>query len=591
MSVSEKVAELSEYLTPDDTSAWIVNKWTDFEHQRQKAKDAWQEVQEYLFATDTTDTTNSSLPWKNSTTLPKLTQIRDNLHSNYRSSLFPNDRWMKWEGHSLEDASKQKAKAITAYMDNKLREGGFFEEIDKCLLDYIDYGNAFATIAFEDRYKETETEKVRSFTGPVVVRIDPNDIVFNPLATDFSKTYKIIRSIKTVGELKKLAMSYPDHAFWTEALERREKIKHHMNGVNWEDSELDNLYTVDGFCNLQQYYQSDYIEVLEFFGDYHDMVTGELKVNQMITVVDRNFIARQVDSPTYDGQIPIYHTGWRKRPRNLWAMGPLENLVGMQYRIDHLENLKADAMDLAVHPPLAIAGDVEPFTWAPGAVVQIDGDGGSVTEISKNLQGVISATNEIERLEAKMELYAGAPREAAGVRTPGEKTAFEVQSLENAAGRIFQMKITNFEIEFIEKILNGMLEVAHRNFADLENISLIDSDLGVRSFQQITKEDITAKGVLRPIGARYFSQKAQELQNLVGVFNTPLGQMIMPHTSAKALTQYIEDVMDIRAYSIFRPNVAIEEQMETQSLMNQAQEDLDVQAQVSQDFPEELVGT
>jgi hypothetical protein len=27
-------------------------------------------------------------------------------------------------------------------------------------------------------------------------------------------------------------------------------------------------------------------------------------------------------------------------------MGPLDNLVGLQYRIDHLENAKADALDL-----------------------------------------------------------------------------------------------------------------------------------------------------------------------------------------------------------------------------------------------------
>jgi hypothetical protein len=40
-------------------------------------------------------------------------------------------------------------------------------------------------------------------------------------------------------------------------------------------------------------------------------------------------------------------------------MGPLDNLVGMQYRIDHLENLKADVFDLIAFPPLKIKGYVE----------------------------------------------------------------------------------------------------------------------------------------------------------------------------------------------------------------------------------------
>ena len=76
--------------------------------------------------------------------------------------------------------------------------------------------------------------------------------------------------------------------------------------------------------------------------------------------------------PSWSGHAPIYHVGWRTRPDNLWAMGPLENLVGMQYRIDHLENLKADAMDLAVLPPLVIKGEVEQFKYAPGAEIHID---------------------------------------------------------------------------------------------------------------------------------------------------------------------------------------------------------------------------
>lgn len=136
-------------------------------------------------------------------------------------------------------------------------------------------------------------------------------------------------------------------------------------------------------------------------------------------------------------------------------MGPLDNLVGMQYRIDHLENVKADAMDLAVMPPLVISGEVEQFAWGPNAEIHID-ENGSVTELARNVQWVIQADNAIDRLEMRMEQYAGAPREAMGIRTAGEKTAFEVQQLNNAAGRIFQEKTTTFEIELLEKVLNAM---------------------------------------------------------------------------------------------------------------------------------------
>src|SRR5690606_29999472 len=136
--------------------------------------------------------------------------------------------------------------------------------------------------------------------------------------------------------------------------------------------------------------------------------------------------------------------------------------------------------------------------------------------------------SQIQMLEQRMEMYAGAPREAMGIRTAGEKTAFEVQQLQNAAGRIFQEKVTHFEQELLEKCLNGMLEVSRRNLDTIDVIRVIDDDIGITEFMEITKEDITASGVIRPIGARHFAAQAQLLQNLTGVYNTPIGQMIAP---------------------------------------------------------------
>ena len=361
---------------------------------------------------------------------------------------------------------------------------------------------------------------------------------------------------------------------------REEKLKK-LAGYTKDDFNKTDMYSVDGFGSLQDYFMSNYVEVMEFYGDYYDSENSVLHENRMITIVDRCTMVRDVEIPTYDSIAPIYHVGWRMRPDNEWAMGPLDNLVGMQYRIDHLENAKADAYDLLIHPPLKIIGEVESFAWGPGAEIHLD-EGGDVQELVKGLQNVLASDGQIELLESRMELYAGAPREAAGVRSPGEKTAFEVQALENAAGRIFQVKIVQFETELLEPLLNGMLEQAHRNFSATETIRDSDNDLGVASFIDITKEDISAKGILRPVGARHFAQKAQELQNINGIFQNPtIAQMIAPHTSAINLTKYLNDAMDIRGYEIFRPNVGIEEQKETQSLSNQAQEDLDVQAQVA----------
>ena len=502
--MSTKVAELVAIFSQDETAEWVGNLWDRFNSQRREKIEEWKELRDYVFATDTSTTTNASLPWKNSTTLPKLCQIRDNLHSNYRSALFPNDDWLSWEAYNREGAAVEKSKAIRAYMFNKLKESKFQAEVSKMLYDYIDYGNAFATPSFEARYKTlADGTEVPSYIGPRAHRLSPLDIVFNPLAESFEQSFKIIRSIKTIGELKKMAQDNPEMAFWADVAARREELKHKLGGYSSEDFDKAVGYSADGFGNMYEYFMSDYVEVLEFYGDYHTP-DGQLLCDKVLTVVDRNMTAREDDIPSWLGRAPIYHVGWRSRPDNLWSMGPLDNLVGMQYRIDHLENLKADAMDLLVHPPLKVIGEVEEFMWGPGAEIQID-ENGDVQELGKNLNGVIAADSAIQFLEDRMELYAGAPREAMGIRTPGEKTAFEVQQLNNAAGRIFQEKINTFETELLEPLLNAMLETSARNLDTTDVIRVLDDDLGVQSFLSVTKADITANGVIRPVGARMTS--------------------------------------------------------------------------------------
>src|SRR5574343_614137 len=99
--MARKALEVTNAFGRDNLAKFIANTWTNYNTQRNTQISLWKELRNYVFATDTTTTTNKSLPWKNSTTLTKLCQIRDNLHSNYISALFPNDDWLKWEAYTL----------------------------------------------------------------------------------------------------------------------------------------------------------------------------------------------------------------------------------------------------------------------------------------------------------------------------------------------------------------------------------------------------------------------------------------------------------------------------------------------------------
>lgn len=579
--MARKPLEISKAIGRDAEAKYIAMTWFNYNSQRFAKIEEWKELRNFIFATDTTKTSNKKLPWKNSTTLPKLCQIRDNLHSNYVSALFPNDNWLKWEAYSLKDAAKNKASAIEAYMANKTRTSHFRSEMSKCLYDYIDTGNAFCMPVYEASYVENELgEKVPDYIGPRAYRISPYDIVFNPLAASFKDSFKIIRSFKTLGELKIMADSQPDNAWLHNALKQRSNLFKNMNGFVSDSFDKQEGFLVDGYGNYFEYLQSGYVEVLSFYGDIHNQETGEIETGVIIDVIDRAWVISKRKYPSWLGHAPIYHVGWRTRPDNLWAMGPLDNLVGMQYRLDHLENAKADAFDLGIAPPLVIAGEVEQFNYEPFGEIHID-ENGSVTELGKNLQFIIQADNQINMLTMMMEQFAGAPSEAMGIRTPGEKTAFEVGQLQNAAGRIFQEKINHFEMELLEPTLNGMLECSRRNMDNRDVVQVIDDDLGVTSFMEITKEDITASGVIRPVGARHFAAQAQLMQNITQLFNTQVMQFVAPHTSGKNLAALIENVLQLEKFQLFQPNVAIFEQQETAQLANQAQEDVQMTAAVN----------
>ena len=572
-----EVAEIEQAIGQENLAKVLAGLYNQWWIQRNDKEEEWRELRNYIFATDTTTTSNSTLPWKNKTTLPKLTQIRDNLHANYMDALFPNDNWMKWEGASREDSTINKRKAIEAYMKTKLKESQFREEVSLLLYDYIDYGNAFGSVTYvnEQHIDPVTEEVITTYNGPKLKRISPFDIVFNPVASSFAKSPKFTRYVKSVGELQRDIDERPDLQYDKSAFNKALEIRNSISMFRVEDVNKAGGFIADGFGTLQEYYQSGMVEILEFEGDFYDKDDDVLHKNRIITIIDRNYVLRNIANPSYIGQDTKAHVAWRKRPDNLYGMGPLDNLVGMQYRLDHLENAKADAMDLTIHPPMVIKGEVDPFEWGPETTIHLQEDG-AIDMLPPN-PAAFQVNNELQGLMNTMEQMAGAPKEAMGIRTPGEKTAFEVQSLQNAAGRIFQNKVNQFEVEMLEPILNTMLETAKRNLELPELAKVYDDDFGVQDFLSVTKEDLTSRGKIRPIGARHYAARAQLLQNMLGVFNSPIGQMISPHVSPKLVAKMIEEYMGFDQYGFMQDNAALFEAAEQEKIKMQIQQDLQAQ--------------
>ena len=569
----------------DSLANKIADMWVKWDTNRSVWKSDQQELRNYLFATDTRKTSNSKLPWKNSTVTPKLTQIRDNLHANYMAALFPSETWFFWEATDKSEELTKKRYAITNYMKQKLKASNFQLLVSQLVYDYIDFGNVVVTYDYiRDVISDATGNVVSRYIGPKAYRINPTDIVFNPLAETFDKTPVVRRMLKSLGDLMTDIETKPALNYSKEVLNKALQFRQNYRDDPEFKKELN--MAIDGFGSADEYLESDMVELLEFWGDIYDPEKKLLLRNQLITVIDRKWILRKQPNPMWTGSKPMFHCGWRLRTDNLWAQGPLDQLVGMQYRIDHLENLKADVFDLIAYPVMVVGGNtVEEFEYEPGATVFV-GDEGSLTFLRPDATA-LQADMQINELMNRMEELAGAPKQAMGIRTPGEKTKYEVQSLENAAGRIFQSKVSWFERNILEPLLNGMLAEAVRNFEGVERIRSIDEDYGTESFVEVTKDDLMAAGKIYPLGARHYGEQARFIQELS---QTMAAVQAMPtvaaHISGKAIAKALEENLGWQNYRIVQDNAMIFEQAETQRLMNQVSEDIQTEATISPEGPD-----
>lgn len=571
-----KVLVVEDVVEEDQRACAISRNWLEWDILRQSQIEEWKEASQYVYATDTTKTTNSKLPWSNKTTVPKLCQIRDNLFANYMASMFPRRKWLIWEGNTQDDETAEKKNAIESYMSWVIDRNEFYDEMSKLVLDYIDYGNCFGLAEWMDKSMTAEDGSDQiGYVGPGIRRISPLDIVFNPTAPSFDTSPKIIRSFVSIGEVEQMLAqpSAEDGEKETaqELLEYMKIIRQKFSGFTGSVQAKDDIYEIAGYTNWQTYLGSGICEILTFYGDMYDYETGELQKNRIIKVVDRHRILSNVPNPSYFGTAPIFHCGWRIRPDSLWAMGPLANLIGMQYRIDHLENMKSDIVDLITYPVIKVKGYVEDFNWEPMSRIYV-GDDGDVALVAPDVQ-VLQLNSEISMLQQMMEEMAGAPKEAMGFRTPGEKTAYEVQRQENAASRIFQARTNQFERGMTENLLNGCLELARRHI-NRQTIRVFDAEFKVAAFQTLTPEDITGNGRLKPIAARHFAEQAQMVQNLTQFYSSAIGADpdIKVHFSTIKLAKLFEHLLEIEDYEIVTPFVRISEQADAQRIQNASEE-------------------
>ena len=507
------------HLDTDNLASDIANKFQSWESSKQQWYDEYREVLQYVYATDTKKIMTQKHDFNNSTHIPKLTQIADVLRTYYLESIFSLKEPIEFDNYNSSGEELQKKRGIQKFTNKILIERTNFKPAIRQLIDdYIYSGNAFAMPVWDEDLIKTNTGMlgVRD-NGIRFMRIDPSDIVFDATARDFKSSPKIIRSVMSIADVATMA-EYDESM--KKAFQRAIKNRGDVRSIMTSGDQIVNdQLNIAGFGSVSEYYASDMMEVLTFFGDIFDMDTNTLKKARKITVVDRTVVLSDEDMPDIFNYCPIFQARWRDRVDNLWGMSPLVNLLGMQYRVDYLENKRADVYDFLSDPMFKTKGDVVmPEIIGPGAEFNcpIDGDINMMVPDTN----ILMADTFIDRYNSLMDLMAGTPMEAIGFRTPGEKTMFEVSQLQNAASRIFNRQVRKFEEEMVEPLLNCSLQLyASKNKG--REISIGDTnDDGTPIQITVSIDDLTRPGAIKAVGSINYADKSIMLQTLQQLGNS-----------------------------------------------------------------------
>jgi hypothetical protein len=565
--------------SPDALAGQIMSLYHQWKTARRMAEQRWAETKRYVFATSTRETTNVQNPWDNTVHRPKLYHIFNNLLVNTDFALFPKTDWLEFISYDQQADSKAKRDAALAYLRTKHRLSDFRQTMRKLEADWLLYGNCFAGVEYvnEKTLDPFTGEMVTAFQGPRPYRISPYDIVFNAAGTSFDKVPKIIKSYKSMGEIE-LDIENGTSLFSLETLEKMKSDRLNLNkNTKIEQDAIKALsFGSDGIGQLADYYNSGHVVIHELYGDIYDKATGVFLRNHVVTVADGRYVLRQEPLNTYSGKPSIFQETWKDTPDSLWGFGPLNNLVGMQYRINHLENAKADAFDQMLEPDMIFQGDPE-IKRVGAATHYYVTENGNVSPLAPDTT-ILNADFQIQKMERDMEEYAGAPSMAVGIRTPGEKTAFEVDQLMTRANRVFEYQ-TNIFSEFLEKIVNVELELAKQNLSGSDLVSILNKEYGIEEFLKITREDLHSNGKVVPIGARDSARKARLAQQLTQFYQTGMTDPeVQQHFPSKKISSMWAEILDME--SLYEPYGRIPERLEAQRRQMAAQDMLQEESMI-----------
>jgi hypothetical protein len=124
-------------------------------------------------------------------------------------------------------------------MAQKIKESGFKQAVSRAIYDFIDYGNAFGEVTHKTAvHTNKDGQSFGTYSGPLLNKISPYDIVFDIGVSSFEAAGKITRQVVSIGTLIEEHKQNPEGFAWVpDAINETVATRHTLGAYG--DSDLD----------------------------------------------------------------------------------------------------------------------------------------------------------------------------------------------------------------------------------------------------------------------------------------------------------------------------------------------------------------
>lgn len=224
------------------------------------------------------------------------------------------------------------------------------------------------------------------------------------------------------------------------------------------------------------------VEVLEYWG----------ADDRLVVVANRSIVLRDTPNPYTHKKIPFVDLDDYRDPHRLYGQSELSVIDPLQREINAIRNQRRDYDNLALNPVIRMVPGTlrnpNSAVMAPGSVWMVS-DLASMDHFElPQLQGVArdieqQTAEDIQRAVAIDEIGIGLLPD-----NPQRRSATEVVTSQNSAGRRFSMKIALLE-ESVKKI-GALVFALNQQFLDQERMIQVIGERGAAEWVQLSPEDI-----------------------------------------------------------------------------------------------------